>query len=166
MTPERRRLPAERNGITHKFVIKADRKHIDLRDAFIARLAALKEKLPEAVHRVIDAEIEEVQQETSPGQTYKGYLNVGLYDDGSPGEIFLKMDRQGSEVSGFADAWAIAISMLLQHGVSLHTIVDKFKAMRFEPSGMTETDGIRIAKSPVDYVCHYLARRFKIERDV
>jgi ribonucleoside-diphosphate reductase alpha chain len=90
----------------------------------------------------------------------KGYVTVGFYDDGDVGEIFVKIDQQGSTVSGFADAWAIAVSMLLQTGVPLAQIIAKFKGTRFEPSGFTETEGIRTTTSVIDYVCRYLERRF------
>lgn len=114
----RRRLPAERQGVTHAF----------------------------AIH--------------TPEGRHKGYITVGLYDDGSVGEVFLKLDQQGSQVSGFCDAWSIAVSMLLQTGTSLETVCRKFRGARFEPSGRTETPGIRVALSPVDYAARYLERRF------
>jgi len=96
----------------------------------------------------------------------KGYITVGLYDDGDVGEIFVKINKQGSEVSGFADAWAIAVSMLLQTGFPLEQIIAKFKGSRFEPSGYTETEGIRITTSVIDYVCRYLEERFVNEIEV
>lgn len=91
----------------------------------------------------------------------KGYVTVGLYDDGKPGEIFVKMDRQGSQVSGFVDAWAIAVSMLLQSGVTLETICEKFRNMAFEPNGMTSNPNIRITRSPIDYIVTWLERTFE-----
>lgn len=91
---------------------------------------------------------------------HKGYVTVGLYDDGTVGEVFLKLDQQGSQVSGFCDAWSIAVSMLLQTGTSLEVVCRKFRSMRFEPSGRTETPGIRVADSPVDYAARYLEHRF------
>lgn len=96
---------------------------------------------------------------TSEGR-HKGYVTVGLYDDGTVGEVFLKLDQQGSQVSGFCDAWSIAVSMLLQTGTSLEVVCRKFRSMRFEPSGRTETPGIRVADSPVDYAARYLEHRF------
>ncbi len=89
----------------------------------------------------------------------KGYLTVGLYEDGLPGEIFVKMGNQGSQVSGFVDAWAIAVSMLLQQQVPLETIISHFEHMRFEPSGRIEGESV-MALSPIDYVCKYLRARF------
>lgn len=91
---------------------------------------------------------------------HKGYLTVGFYEDGTPGEIFVKMDQQGSQVSGFADAWAISVSMNLQMGMPLEEICSKFRSFRFEPSGMTENKNIRIALSPIDYIARWLYGRF------
>lgn len=90
----------------------------------------------------------------------KGYLTVGLYDDGRVGEIFAKMDRQGSQVSGFVDAWAIAVSMLLQTGTPVEKIVEKFRGARFDPSGCTDNPQIVFAKSPIDYIVRWLDAQF------
>jgi len=90
----------------------------------------------------------------------KGYLTVGLYEDGRPGELFVKMDQQGSSVSGFIDAWAISVSMLLQMGMPLDTIINKFRGMRFGPEGMTDDPQIRMATSPVDYIVRWLEAKF------
>lgn len=109
--------------------------------------------------------------ETRPGVThrfvltandgiYKGYITVGCYADGRPGELFVKMDAQGSTVSGFIDAWAIAVSILLQTGTSLRTICDKFRGMSFEPSGMTDNKDVRFARSTIDYIVRWLELRF------
>jgi len=93
--------------------------------------------------------------------TEKGYLTVGLYPDGRPGEIFLRMDKEGSQLSGFADSFAIAISIALQHGVPLRSFVDKFKYLKFEPAGVTSRPDIRpLADSVVDYVAHWLEEKF------
>lgn len=89
----------------------------------------------------------------------KGYLTVGFYEDGGVGEIFVKMGNQGSQVSGFVDAWAIAMSMLLQQQVPLEVLVNRFEHMRFEPSGRVEGEQI-LALSPIDYVCKYLRQKF------
>jgi ribonucleoside-diphosphate reductase alpha chain len=91
---------------------------------------------------------------------HEGYLTVGLYEDGTPGEIFLVMAKEGSTISGFADAFAQAISYALQYGVPLQVLVDKFTHVRFEPSGMTRNPQIRFAKSIVDYVFRWMATKF------
>jgi ribonucleoside-diphosphate reductase alpha chain len=93
-------------------------------------------------------------------QGHEGYITVGLYDDGMPGELFLVMAKEGSTISGFADAFAQAISYALQYGVPLQVLADKFSHMRFEPSGMTKNPQVRFAKSIVDYVFRWLATKF------
>ena len=112
--PMRRKLPDERQAITHKFDIAG----------------------------------------------HEGYITVGLFEDGQPGEIFLVMAKEGSTISGFADAFAQAISYALQYGVPLQALVDKFSHVRFEPSGMTRNPEIRFAKSIVDYIFRWLASKF------
>jgi ribonucleoside-diphosphate reductase alpha chain len=113
-TPRRRKLPDERQSITHKFDIAG----------------------------------------------HEGYITVGLFDDGTPGEIFLTMAKEGSTISGFADAFAQAISYALQYGVPLQVLVDKFSHARFEPSGMTKNPEVRFAKSIVDYIFRWMATKF------
>jgi ribonucleoside-diphosphate reductase alpha chain len=93
-------------------------------------------------------------------QGHEGYITVGLFEDGQPGEIFLVMAKEGSTISGFADAFAQAISYALQYGVPLQALVDKFSHVRFEPSGMTRNQEIRFAKSIVDYIFRWLASKF------
>ncbi len=112
--PLRRRLPQERQAITHRFEVG--------------------------------------------GQ--EGYLTVGLYEDGTPGEIFLRMAKEGSTVSGLIDSFATAVSMALQYGVPLQVLVTKFSHMRFEPQGFTKNPEIPIAKSISDYIFRWLASRF------
>jgi ribonucleoside-diphosphate reductase alpha chain len=112
--PTRRRLPDERNAITHKFDIAG----------------------------------------------HEGYITVGLFEDGTPGELFLVMAKEGSTISGFADAFAQAISYALQYGVPLQDLVDKFSHVRFEPSGMTKNPDVRFAKSIVDYIFRWMAAKF------
>src|SRR4029079_1257213 len=112
--PVRRRLPDERQSITHKFDIAG----------------------------------------------HEGYVTVGLFEDGQPGELFLVMAKEGSTISGFADAFAQAISYALQYGVPLQVLVDKFSHTRFEPSGMTKNAEVRFAKSIVDYIFRWMATKF------
>ena len=112
--PVRRKLPDERDAITHKFDIAG----------------------------------------------HEGYITVGLFGDGTPGEIFLVMAKEGSTISGFADAFAQAVSYSLQYGVPLQVLVDKFSHVRFEPAGLTKNKDIRVAKSIVDYVFRWLATKF------
>ena len=91
---------------------------------------------------------------------HEGYITVGLYEDGQPGEIFLTMSKEGSTVSGLMDSFATAISLTLQYGVPLEALVDKFSHMRFEPSGYTKNKEIPIAKSLVDYIFRWLGSKF------
>ncbi|MEZ4704443.1 MAG: vitamin B12-dependent ribonucleotide reductase [Bdellovibrionota bacterium] len=112
--PYRRRLPEERNAITHKFSIGG----------------------------------------------HEGYITVGMYEDGKPGEIFLVMSKEGTVVSGLMDSFATAISMSLQYGVPLKVLISKFSHSRFEPSGMTGNPEIPFAKSVVDYIFRWLASKF------
>jgi ribonucleoside-diphosphate reductase alpha chain len=96
---------------------------------------------------------------------HEGYITVGLYEDGLPGELFIVMAKEGSTISGFADAFAQAISYALQYGVPLQDLVDKFSHVRFEPSGMTRNPDVRFAKSIVDYIFRWMASKF-LSQDV
>ena len=91
---------------------------------------------------------------------HEGYLTVGLYEDGLPGEIFITMAKEGSTVSGLMDSFATAISLALQYGVPLKVLCDKFSHSRFEPSGWTPNPDIRMAKSVMDYIFRWLALKF------
>ena len=91
---------------------------------------------------------------------HEGYLTVGLYDDGLPGEIFITMAKEGSTVSGLMDSFATAISLALQYGVPLKVLCDKFSHSRFEPSGFTPNPEIRYAKSVMDYIFRWMALKF------
>lgn len=111
----RRKLPDERQSITHKFSIA--------------------------------------------GQ--EGYFIVGMFEDGQPGEIFIKMSKEGSTISGLMDSFAVAISMSLQYGVPLRVLVNKFTHTRFEPSGYTNNRDIPIAKSLMDYIFRWMDLKFQ-----
>jgi ribonucleoside-diphosphate reductase alpha chain len=91
---------------------------------------------------------------------HEGYITVGLYPDGTPGEIFLKMAKEGSTVSGLMDSFATTVSVALQYGVPLRDLVNKFAHVRFEPSGFTGNGEIPIAKSSIDYIFRWLGSRF------
>ncbi len=93
-------------------------------------------------------------------QGHEGYITVGIYDDGRPGEIFLVMSKEGSTISGLMDAFATSISLALQYGVPLEVLVKKFAHTRFEPSGFTKNPEIPIAKSITDYIFRWLASKF------
>lgn len=91
---------------------------------------------------------------------HKGYLHVGLYEDGTPGELFVTIAKEGSTVSGLLDTIATLTSLSLQHGVPLASLVAKFRGQKFEPSGFTKNDDIRIASSVVDYIFRWLEIKF------
>jgi ribonucleoside-diphosphate reductase alpha chain len=95
----------------------------------------------------------------------EGYLMVGLYSDGTPGEIFVVMSKEGSTISGLMDAFATSISIALQYGVPLKVLVNKFIHTRFEPAGMTNNPEIRFAKSVVDYIFRYLGLKYLSKED-
>lgn len=91
---------------------------------------------------------------------HEGYITVGLYKDGTPGELFIRMAKEGSTVSGLMDSFATAVSLALQHGVPMKLLCDKFSHTRFEPSGFTGNPEIPIAKSIMDYIFRWLELRF------
>jgi ribonucleoside-diphosphate reductase alpha chain len=96
---------------------------------------------------------------------HEGYMTVGMYDDGTPGELFVTMAKEGSVVSGLMDNFATMISMSLQYGVPLKVLADKFSHTRFEPSGFTGNPEIPIAKSITDYIFRWLALKFLPSED-
>ena len=91
---------------------------------------------------------------------HEGYLTVGLYPDGTPGEIFIKIAKEGSAISGMCQAFCRAFSLALQFGLSVEEAVARFKGMRFEPHGMTNNPDIPQADSIIDYVARYLEIEF------
>jgi ribonucleoside-diphosphate reductase alpha chain len=117
--PVRRRLPDERQALTHKFSIAG----------------------------------------------HEGYITVGLYEDGTPGEIFITMSKEGSTISGLMDAFATSVSMALQYGVPHRVLIEKFSHMRFEPSGFTGNKEIPIAKSILDYIFRWVDKKFLLPND-
>jgi ribonucleoside-diphosphate reductase alpha chain len=136
-----------------------------------AEIAALRKQLATA-----QAEAGKPHRRRLPGERtavthkfdiagHEGYITVGLYPDGQPGEIFLKMAKEGSTVSGLMDAFATTVSVSLQYGVPLRDLVNKFAHVRFEPSGFTGNSEIPIAKSIVDYIFRWLGSRFLSAED-
>jgi len=130
-------------------------------DAGIASLAATQDLNgpPRAVrHRLQDERASVTHKFSIAG--HEGYITVGLYPTGQPGEIFIKMAKEGSTVSGLMDAFATSISLALQHGVPLKVLCEKFAHTRFEPSGWTGNEQIGYAKSLMDYIFRWLNLRF------
>jgi len=118
-----------------------------------------QEMFPENRRHKLPAERNSITHKFNVGG-HEGYLTVGMYDDGTPGEIFIKMSKEGSTLSGFMDGFAMAVSIGLQYGVPLKTLVDKFIYTRFEPSGWTPNPEIRYAKSVLDYIGRWLGGKF------
>src|SRR5712671_4835944 len=91
---------------------------------------------------------------------HEGYIIAGMYEEGTPGEIFIKMAKEGSTLSGFMDGLALSISIGLQYGVPLKALVDTLTNTRFEPSGFTENPSIRHSSSVLDYLARWLGAKF------
>lgn len=117
-----------------------------------------------APHRqVLPATRESVTHKFSIGN-HEGYLTIGFHEDGRVGEIFLKMSKEGSTISGMCQAYCRAFSLALQHGLPLEDAVVRFRGMRFEPMGMTCNPDIPECASIVDYVARFLELHFCAER--
>jgi len=91
---------------------------------------------------------------------HEGYVTVGVYPNGAPGEVFIRMNKQGSTLSGIMDSFAVSISLALQYGVPLQKFVDKFRSMKFEPAGITTNEDVRICDSIVDYIFRWIEHNF------
>src|SRR5262249_31223384 len=91
---------------------------------------------------------------------YEGYIHVGLFEDGTPGDIFVDIAKEGTTLAGLMNSFMISVSLGLQYGVPLEVYVSKFSHMRFEPSGMTNDVDIRVAKSIVDYIFRWMGKKF------
>jgi len=114
---------------------------------------------PRAVRHRLEDERMSITHKFNVGG-HEGYITVGLYRDGSPGELFITMAKEGSTVSGLMDSFACAVSLALQHGVPLKLLCEKFAHTRFEPSGWTNNTDIGFAKSIMDYIFRWLQLRF------
>jgi len=136
--------------------------------AAAARIAELEAALTQSQNRSRDTVVVGAVRERLPrrrkSNTFsfrvadcEGYVTVGEYDDGRPGEVFMKVSKQGSTLAGFMDAFSISVSLGLQHGVPLSTYVRKYSNMRFEPAGITDDPELRIATSLMDYIFRRLA---------
>jgi ribonucleoside-diphosphate reductase alpha chain len=119
------------------------------------------------VERIVERPLRRRLPDTRSAKTHKfdvagheGYITVGLYDDGQPGEVFIRIAKEGSTIGGLMDTIATLVSVSLQYGVPVESLVRKFEHVRFEPSGMTRNLEIPIAKSLVDYIFRWLAMEF------
>ena len=95
-----------------------------------------------------------------PVGNVEGYIIVGLYPDGHPGEVFLVISKEGSTLSGVMDCFAVLVSLALQSGIPLATLVNKFRYVRFSPDGLTRNKEIPMASSIIDYIFRWLELRF------
>ena len=136
----------------------------DDQDAPAAALADTTLKVTEVLEKVVYKPVRERLPRNRTSRTFefrvadcKGFVTVGEYDDGRPGEVFLRVSKQGSTLAGIMDALAISLSHGLQYGVPLRNFVETFTGMRFEPAGMTDDPDIRIANSIIDYIFRKLA---------
>jgi ribonucleoside-diphosphate reductase alpha chain len=120
---------------------------------------AQRELFARAVREKMPVERASVTHKFSVGG-HEGYITVGMYDDGRPGEVFIKMAKEGSTLSGVMDGLALTISLGLQYGVPLRVFVDKLLNTRFEPSGITANPNIRFVSSVLDYIARWLGGRF------
>jgi ribonucleoside-diphosphate reductase alpha chain len=118
-----------------------------------------RELFARAVREKMPVERASVTHKFSVGG-HEGYITVGMYADGRPGEIFIKMSKEGSTLSGVMDGLALTISLGLQYGVPLKVFVDKLVNTRFEPSGITANANIRFVSSVLDYIARWLGGRF------
>jgi len=114
---------------------------------------------PRAVRHKLQEERASITHKFKVGD-HEGYITVGLYPDGEPGELFITMAKEGSTVSGLMDSFALAVSIALQHGVPLKLFCEKFAHTRFEPSGWSGNPDIGYAKSIMDYIFRWLQMRF------
>jgi len=134
----------------------------------IQPLSVYKEKAAtevKSVRKKLPAERRAIAHKFMVGNQ-EGYLHVGLFEDGSPGEIFITMAKQGSTLSGLMDAFALAISIGLQYGVPLKVWVAKYLNSRFDPMGWTDNQDIPVAKSVVDYIFRWLAMKFLAQQEL
>jgi len=127
--------------------------------AAVAAAAPAEKIVYRPVRRKLPDERQSVTHKFSIGG-HEGYITVGLYEDGQPGEIFITMAKEGSTISGLMDSFATAISFALQYGVPLKFLVDKFSHVRFEPGGWTGNPQVPYAKSIMDYIFRWLGAKF------
>jgi ribonucleoside-diphosphate reductase alpha chain len=121
--------------------------------------AAAPSPAPKEERRRLPDDRTEIGRKFKVGE-YEGYIHVGLYDDGTPGDIFVDIAKEGTTLAGLMNSFMISVSLGLQYGVPLEVYVSKFAHMRFEPSGITNDADIRVAKSIVDYVFRWMGKRF------
>jgi ribonucleoside-diphosphate reductase alpha chain len=130
----------------------------------VAQPLSTKSDTPELIvakpqRRVMPIERQEIGRKFKVGE-YEGYIHVGLFPEGDPGDIFVDIAKEGTTLAGLMNAFMIAVSVGIQYGVPLEVFVSKFAHMRFEPSGLTNDPDIRVAKSIPDYIFRWMGKRF------
>ena len=142
-------------------------KHTGLKSDNLAPAPHHTHIIEKIVERVVERPLRRRLPDTRHALTHKfdvagheGYITTGLYEDGQPGEVFITMAKEGSTIGGLMDTVATLVSVALQYGVPVESLVRKFEHVRFEPSGMTRNPDIPMAKSLVDYIFRYLAMEF------
>ena len=139
---------------------KGEKKHSALSASDAAAAERVVEKIVyRPVRRKLPDERRSITHKFSIGG-HEGYITAGMYDDGTPGEIFIAMSKEGSTISGLMDSFATSVSFNLQYGVPLKFLVDKFSHVRFEPSGWTGNPQVPYAKSIMDYIFRWLGAKF------
>lgn len=121
--------------------------------------APMTQSCSERSRRVLPATRKSLTHKFTVGN-HEGYLTVGLQDDATPGEIFIKMAKEGSTMSGMCQAYCLAFSLAIQYGLGLQDAIARFKGMRFEPMGATNNPQIPHAQSIIDYVARFLELNF------
>ncbi len=161
------------DGIEDEEAIEAAKLEVAAEVATLAEVASTAVTPPQAapveriVERIVERPLRRRLPDTRMGKTHKfnvagheGYLTVGLYEDGTPGELFITMAKEGSTIGGLMDSLGTAISVALQYGVPVESLVNKFTHQRFEPAGITHNPEIPFAKSLVDYIFRWLGMEF------
>ncbi len=159
----------EDDGVEDEEAIEAAMEEVSEEVSTLAALAIAEERPPveKIVERIVERPLRRRLPDTRMGKTHKfnvagheGYLTVGLYEDGNPGELFITMAKEGSTIGGLMDSLGTAISVALQYGVPVESLVNKFTHQRFEPAGITHNPEIPFAKSLVDYIFRWLGMEF------
>ena len=147
-----RDLPRQLQG--RPAAVRASRRRLGRCQPDVAGVVA-----PQPQRRRLPDDRVEVGRKFKVGE-YEGYIHVGLFDDGTPGDIFVDIAKEGTTLAGLMNSFMISVSLGLQYGVPLEVYVSKFAHMRFEPSGLTNDPDIRVAKSIVDYIFRWMGKKF------
>ena len=156
------------DGVEDEEAVESAKLEVTAEVAALAEaVAADRAPVEKIIERIVERPLRRRLPDTRTGKTHKfnvagheGYLTVGLYEDGTPGELFITMAKEGSTIGGLMDSLGTAISVALQYGVPVESLVNKFTHQRFEPAGITHNPEIPFAKSLVDYIFRWLGMEF------